>query len=113
MTIRPLLFGYVRTYVADTRTVLPRVRRQMNTYAEREGFTFAELFVERDQGGTSAFAGLVDLVKLHPGSAVAVLSLGHFAKLETLQQAMCELIGTETGARVIVLNSPGVTEVVS
>jgi hypothetical protein len=112
MTTRPLLFGYARVHL-DARTELPKVRREMRTYAEIEGFTFAELFVEHDQGGTSAFAGLVDLLKRHPGSAVVIPSLTHFAKLTALQEAMRNLIDEETGARVVVLDMAGTTEATS
>jgi len=104
MTTRPLLFGYVRLPMPDTTGRVPMVRQLMTTYAEAEGFTFAELLVEDKRGGTSAYAGLLDLLKRFPGSSVVVLSVEHFAKLRALQEAMCELIERETGARVLVLD---------
>ena len=113
MTTRPLLFGYARLHLSDTTAGLPEVRGLMRAYAEIEGYEFVELFVEHDQGGTSAFAGLVDLLKRHPGSTVAVPSLAHFAKLVGLQEAMCRLIDEETGARVVVLDTAGTMEATS
>lgn len=105
MTTRPLLFGYVRLPMPDEIGRVPMVRQLMTTYAEAEGFTFVELLVEDEHGGTSAFAGLLDLLKRHPSSSVVVLSTEHFAKLTALQEAMCDLIERETGARVLVLGS--------
>jgi hypothetical protein len=103
MTPRPLLFGYVRLQPTDGNRQVPDVRRRMRAYAQAEGFTLAELLVEHDPAGTAAFAGLLGLIAKYPGSTVVVPALAHFARLESLQQAMTLLIWREAGARVVEL----------
>ena len=103
MATRPLLFGYIRLSEPNDETGLPAERQRLRAYAAAEGCTLAEILVEQDRSGTSAFARLVELLKQHPGSNALVTSLTHFAELTGLQAAMRQLIERETGARVLVV----------
>ncbi len=102
MAPTPLLFGYVRLREPGGSQHVPRLRKQLRDYAAREGYTLAEILVEHDRGGSSAFAGLLDLIERYPGSRAIVPSLDHLAELPGLRHAMRDLIQRETGRPVLV-----------
>jgi hypothetical protein len=103
MATRPLLFGYIRLREPNDETDLSAERQRLRAYAVAEGCTLAEILVEHDRSGTSAFARLVELLKQHSDSNAVVTSLTHFAELTGLQAAMRQLIERETGALVLVV----------
>jgi hypothetical protein len=104
MTLPPLLFGYVRLREPGATQHVPRLRKQLRDFAIHEGYTLAEVLVEHDRGGSSAFAGLLDLIKRYPGSRAVVPSLDHLAELPGVRQALVALIQQETGCPVLVVD---------
>jgi hypothetical protein len=97
-------FGYVRIAAdipeGDTRQ---DPRRIVDEYAKREGYILARVFTEGPESGSSAFAALMDALYLSDHPVVIVPSIGHFAYLAGLQQAMKDRIEMETGALVVVI----------
>lgn len=85
-------------------------RKALGEYAEREGYALAEVFTERDESGSSAFASLMDALYLSERPIVIVPSMGHFAHLPGLQSALKERIEQETGAVVFVIQDLNVDE---
>jgi hypothetical protein len=85
-------------------------RKALGEYAEREGYVMAEVFTERDESGSSAFASLMDALYLSEQPIVIVPSMCHFAHLPRLQSALKERIEQETGAVVIVIQDLNVDD---
>jgi hypothetical protein len=104
-------FGYVRIAAGmpeDGTRQDPR--KALDEYAEREGYMLAEVFTDREESGSSAFAALMDALYLSKHPIVIVPSMCHFAHLPGLRSAMKERIEVETGARVVVVHGLGMDE---
>jgi hypothetical protein len=84
--------------------------KALREYAEREGYVLAEVFTERDESGSSAFASLMDALYLSEQPIVIVPSMCHLAHLPGLQLALMERIEQETGAVVEVIQGRNVGE---
>lgn len=113
--MRPLVYGYVRLNPADPQEVGDCLMRDLAAYAEREGFTLADVFTDRDAGAGDQFrrSGFVVMVETlrRPGvDGVLIPSLFHFSRFPGVHQAMRALIELETGARVFVMNQPSAEE---
>jgi len=80
-----------------------RLRDELAASAEREGYTLGEVFIERDTGGSSAFAALIDALTQSKTPAVVVPDMCHFAHLLGLRVAMKDHLERETGARVVII----------
>lgn len=105
--MRPLLFGYVCFGERSSDRNIDLTRKEMLSFANREGFTMADVFVERHSAGTSAFASLVDALQSTEDRNVLVPTLAHFAVLPGLQRAMKRLLEREVQARVMVIHASG------
>jgi hypothetical protein len=90
-----------------TEQVAQDMRENLAAYAKREDYTLAEVFLEREDSGSSAFAALIDALKRSESPIVVVPSMCHFAHLPGLRIAMKDLIERETGARVLVIATAG------
>ncbi|MER0445989.1 recombinase family protein [Streptomyces sp. NPDC051644] len=102
--MRPVIYGYMRLTATDVEgDESERVRRQLATYAEREGFTLDQVFTEHISANESAFQAMLDAIRRTDVKNVIVPSLWHFARLPGLQNAMREHIEQETGARLWVV----------
>jgi hypothetical protein len=104
-------FGYMRIGpgIPEGRTEQDP-RKLLWEYAEREGYVLAEVFTERQESGSSAFASLMDALYLLERPIVIVPSMCHFAHLPGLQSALKERIEQETGAVVVVIQGLNVNE---
>ncbi|MGV9340586.1 recombinase family protein [Streptomyces sp. NPDC003688] len=99
--MRPLMYGYMRTIAnPDEPEEIERIRRELNSYAEHEGFSLEQLFCESISSPDSAFQTMLDTIKRTEVKNVIVPSLWHFARLPGLQEAMRQHIEQETGARI-------------
>jgi hypothetical protein len=96
-------FGYARLSAHSSDHVARDLREDLAAYAEREGYLLAEVFIEREDSGSSAFAALIDALNHSELPVVIVPSLCHFAYLPGLRIPMKDLIERETGARVLVI----------
>jgi hypothetical protein len=108
--MRPLVYGYIRSFPCYSRRQLDCLRRDIEGYARCEGLALAEIFVEQTAaegyGERPAFTALMEV--LRPGEAygVVVPGLVHLSRFSGVQFFICSLIQRETGARVISLDAP-------
>jgi hypothetical protein len=98
-----LAFGYARVTGHVSEQAAQDMRKVLAAYAEREGCTLTEVFMDQEDSGSSAFAALIDALNRSESPIVIVPSMGHFAHLPGLRIAMKNLIERETGARVLVI----------
>lgn len=101
--LRSSAFGYARIAAHASAQTVRDMRNDLAAYAEREGYTLTEVFMEREDSGSSEFAALIDAINHSEPPIVVVPSMCHFAHLPGLQIAMKDLIERETGARVLVI----------
>lgn len=99
--MRPLIYGYMRVVGnADQNDEPQRIKHELATYAEREGFTLDQVFTETINCSESAFYTMIEALKRYDVRDLLVPSLWHFARLPGLQDAMRQHIEHETGARL-------------
>jgi Resolvase, N terminal domain len=96
-------FGYARIAAHASEHAVRAMRKDLAAHAEREGYMLTEVFMEREDSGSSAFAALIDAINRSEPPVVVVPSMCHFAHLPGLQIAMKDLIERETSARVLVI----------
>jgi hypothetical protein len=101
--MRPLIIGYLNPRPFTSDEEVARLKRELTSYADREGFSLADIYVEQVGSHASAFNALIDAVKRQDVQAVVVPALYHLARFPGLQLAMKELLERETGARVLVV----------
>lgn len=109
--MRPLVYGYFRLGPADAPDFGTCLRREPATYADREGLTLAEIFTDRDQGGSeqlgcAGFVIMVESLRRAGVYGVFIPSFHHFSCFPGVHKAVRALIELETGARVFVMNQP-------
>lgn len=100
-----MAFGYVRVLGSGSEQTCQSLHEELADYAEREGYTLAEVFIEQDEIGSSAFAALMEALKRGQARIVIVPTMQHFAHLPSLRVAMKVHIERETGARVVVIDA--------
>jgi hypothetical protein len=98
------IYGYMRIatdadYLAETE----RATAELKAFAEREGFSLKDVFIEHPGAKDLAFDVLIERLKHSETRNVLVPSLWHFARLPGLQEAMQQHIQQETGARLWVV----------
>jgi len=103
MSVRPLVFGYLRTQPGVTDGLVAWMRGDLADYAEREGFALAGVFVEHADGGSSALMALIDALNRHEAQAIVVPALQHFSLDPADGHALRLLVERETGAPVLVM----------
>jgi hypothetical protein len=111
LTVRPLVYGYIRLGPADAPDTGDCLTRELASYANREGLTLADVFTDRYEEGCdqlirSAFVVMVESLKRPGVYGVLIPSLNHFSRFPGMCQAMRTLIELETGARVLVMDQP-------
>jgi hypothetical protein len=106
--VRPLILGYLHFPHAVTDRRVAHVSREMAAYAEREGFTLAEVYVDRPHSNGAGFAALVDALAREEAAHVLVPALRHLAHTAALQRAIRVALEHRTGAQVLVMHpTPG------
>ena len=106
MSLRPVILGYVRADAAATDDLLGWLHGELASYAEREGFSLAAVFVERSNAGRSALMALVGALRRREAEAVVVPALDHLSRISAGRHALRNLIERESGARVLVMYPP-------
>jgi hypothetical protein len=101
---RPLLIGYIRKHFLMTPSELEHFKKELVTFARREGFTLQAIFVEEVETAPAAFQSLMEAVGRLEVTAVVVPSLVHLSALST-PTSMKEHLEHYTGARVMVASS--------
>jgi DNA invertase Pin-like site-specific DNA recombinase len=99
--VKPVIYGYIRVVGRNDQDDEPqRIRHELATYAEREGFTLDQVFTENTSCSEPAFYTMIEALKRYNVKNLIVPSLWHFARLPGLQEAMRQHIEHETGARL-------------
>jgi hypothetical protein len=99
---RPLLFGYVRVHLLMTRRELNGVKQRLAEFADDEGYTLANIFIEQAHTVPAAFQALVDAARKHEVKTVVVPGMQH---LKVLPPGMREHLEHYAGAHVIAAES--------
>lgn len=102
---KPLLLGYVRRDLLVTDGQVNQLEREMERFAQLEGFSMGFTYVEKPQTWPSAFEALVESVNRYDVTAVVLPSLLHFAVLGASHDIK-DMFERATGARVLALDSP-------
>ncbi|GIH21263.1 recombinase family protein [Rugosimonospora africana] len=97
------MLGYLRTAADLQSDDVAVLHRQVATFAEHEGYTLGEVFVEVEASGSSAFAALINAALEQHAAAVVVPTLEHFGRLPGVRAAVQGLLESRTGVRVLVL----------
>jgi hypothetical protein len=101
---KPLLFGYLRLRITDASERAPRARRLLAEFADREGYTLAEVYVEADENRPcSALSELIHAVRRWDGAAIAVPELGDLGSNEDVRRELRTRLRRETGVPLLVL----------
>lgn len=102
--MKPVVYGYIRVVGGDDQgDETQRVRHELASYAEREGFALDQVFTESSSCSEPAFYVMLEALKRYNVKNLIVPSLWHFARLPGLQDAMRQHIEQETGARLWVI----------
>lgn len=100
----PPIYGYMRIATdSDYQAEAARATAELKAFAEQEGFSLKDVFIEHPGAKDLAFDVLLDRLKSSEIRNVLVPSLWHFARLPGLQEAMQQHIQRETGARLWVV----------
>lgn len=94
-------FGYIRIGQSGSAADRDILQKQLTSFAERENYQLGQIFIEANDGTSSAYAALIDAACAARITAVLVPSADHFGHLESLRGAMIRQIEAETGARVV------------
>jgi hypothetical protein len=98
------MYGYARiTDGTAQNDGIARIRHELTTFADQEGFALDQVFTETATRSDPVFACMVDAVKRNEVKDIIVPSLWHFASLPGLQDAMRLHVERETGARIWVV----------
>jgi len=95
--------GYIRMNCAGSTADMDALQGQMRVRAEQHGYLLSQIFVETEDGTSSAYATLIDVVRDGHIGLVLVPSINHFGHLASLSTAMRERVEEEAGAQVITL----------
>ncbi len=105
--MRPLICGYLRIWTDTSEDVAARTERELIDFAEREGFTAVEIFVERPYLPVTAFDGLIQGITRTETKDIVVPDLSHFCPYHGLGKAMKAILEHVGGARVWVIGPWG------
>ena len=101
--MRPLIYGYLRVWTDTTEQDAARVEAELIGYAQREGFTVAEVFVERPYLPVPAFSGLIQAIAHTKTKDIVIPDLTHFCSFHGLGETMKAILEHIAGARVWVI----------
>jgi hypothetical protein len=104
---KPLAFGYIRLRRNTPANELADLRQKMADAVGAQGFVLSDVFVESEDSTSSAFARLMDALHASDVAIVAIPSMSHLAHMGSVSAAMRERIESETGARVLIIESAG------
>lgn len=99
-SVRPLIYGYVRTLPELPVHAITRLHQELTDFAEREGFALAEVFVEHRWLQTTAWDALVMSCNQHDVRNVVVPDYRHLHSLPGLSFVMQRVIEDVIDGRV-------------
>jgi hypothetical protein len=104
---QPLLFGYLRIRITDDPGRAYWGQRLIRDYAEREGYTLAQVFVEENENAPcAALVQLIDAARHREGAAVAVPDRQDLGSYAPAQHQLRRRLPHEAGVPVIVIAAP-------
>jgi DNA invertase Pin-like site-specific DNA recombinase len=106
MTVKPLMYGYMRAPDDVPDDELDRTVDEMQRFAETEGYCYAATFFEYEPGSRAAFDELIQELKRAEARHVVVPSLEHLSSHRLLCSSMVERLGADANAFVL---APGGT----
>jgi hypothetical protein len=107
---QPLLFGYVRVRITDGPGRAASAQRLIRDFAEREGYTLAQVYVEENENSPcAALAQLIAAVRRWHGAAVAVPDRQDLGSYAPAQHQLRRRLLHEAGVPVIVITGPDPT----
>jgi len=99
-------FGYMRIEHGSTAKQSNMLRQEMAEFVAGKGLTLTEVFVETDDSASSAFAAMIEALRVSEVTTVVVPSMRHLAHMQGVGLAMMELIQSEAGANVLAVMNP-------
>ncbi|MFJ8787369.1 hypothetical protein [Streptomyces sp. NPDC102476] len=97
--------GYVRALPGIDMGDVVRLSGDMARFAEHEGFTLAEVFIEKEPGHTTALGALTRYCQRHGIRNVMVPTSEHLNALPVLAALAKELLQGEIGGQVWIVTS--------
>jgi DNA invertase Pin-like site-specific DNA recombinase len=105
--VRPLLFGYLRLRITDRPGRAAAAQRMIREFADREGYTLAQVYVEANENSQcAALAQLIHDVHRWNGAAVAVPDQDDLGLYVTARHQLRQRLLREAGVPVIVIAGP-------
>lgn len=98
--MQPLIYGYLRVSSDTSDQDTARARKELTDYAQREGFTLAETFLERPYLPKAAFNGLLEAIARTETKDIVVPDLSHFCPYHELGTSMKAILEHAADARV-------------
>jgi nucleoside permease NupC len=86
-------------------TELAYMKERLANFAELEGFTLRNIYVEQVETAPAAFEALIEAANRYEVTAVVIPGMAHFSVLGA-PASMKNKLEHHTGARVMVANSP-------
>jgi hypothetical protein len=104
---RPLLFGYLRLRITDRPGRAASAQQVIRDFAEREGYTLAQVYVEANENSPcAALVQLIDAVRRWDGAAVAVPDQDDLGIYAPARKQLRQRLLREAGVPVIVIAGP-------
>jgi hypothetical protein len=99
--VQPLMYGYMRAPDDLPDDELDRLVREMQRFAETEGYCYATTFLEYQTGSQAAFAELIAELKRAEARHVVVPSFEHLSSHRILCDSMVERLELDANASVL------------
>ena len=101
--MKPLIYGYLRVWTDTPDDEAARTQHELTDYAQLEGFTLAEIFIERPYLPVPAFSGLIQAIQRTETKDIVVPDLSHFCPYNAPGDAMKAILEHVADARVWVI----------
>jgi len=101
--VKPLIYGYLRVWTDTSEEEAAAAEAELTDYAQREGFSVAEIFVERPYLPVPALNGLIQAIERTETKDIVIPDLSHFCPFHGLGESMKAILEHVAGARVWVI----------
>lgn len=105
MSPRQRALGYLRALPGIDMADVVRLSGGMARFAEHQGFTLAEVFIEKEPARTTALAAMTQYCQRHDIRNVVVPTSEHLNTLPVLADLSKELLQEEIGGQVWIVTS--------
>lgn len=102
--VRPLLLGYQSARAATTPAALRAGRSALASYAQREGYTLGQIFLEADtREPLSALHALIEAAVREEAAAVAVPTAADLGRIPRIQHLVKQQMERAAEVRVLII----------